>query len=261
MKTKRQMLFLRFGMALIVCLGSVQIAQAWDGFYYCGFWVFEQGTPDETSNAAWLGNNGADNGSISILSTDGQVTLTITAVGCSEDIILSAEGGLSVADTGGTGPIDGIGGPDRWWQDGEWIDLQFSLAGPADLLFLDGAAMNWFNEDNNVPLDTGEKLLVLDMTAGGMLLGDIDDAQITSVIDDEAMVTGLGIPLPLGHTIRFEADNTPGDWPQDSWVTKQWVFEAKPVPEPSTLTLAGLACAFAVAITLRRRFDQVARGG
>ena len=219
---------------MVVCLGSVQIAPA---FFVEEYWANAIGG---SSDAALLGNNGLDNGSISILSTDGQVTLTVTAVGCSKDIILSSEGGLSVADTSGTGIIDGVDGPDQWWQDGEWIDLQFSLVGPADLLFLDGAAMNWFNEENNVPLDTGEKLVVLDMTVGGIFLGDIDDVQITSVIDDEAMVTGLGIPLPLGHTIRFEAENTLGNWPQDSWVTKQWVFEAKPIPEPTTLLLLAI---------------------
>lgn len=186
------------------------------------------------SNADDLGNGGTNDGVINIPGEDGENTLTITAAGSNGVIAKSSQNGLHV-NTGSA----------AWWTNGGYMDLVFSLTGGADQLTLQGGNFNRFNLGQVATQDaasSGESMVISNMSDGGAVLAVVDHTSVNQVFSSDGLfVNGLGLDIPLGDTIRFEAVNELGGWPRNTWVTRLFSFEATTIPEPSSASLFLLA--------------------
>lgn len=225
MENKNCVLVWAFALCLSIGLSSKAMAQTSEGVRV--FW-------DSTTHAADLGNGGLNNGVINILGDDGINTLTITAIeagtpnGPDAVIAKSSQAGLIVQNPGGLDP---------WWRNGNYMDVQFSLSGGATQLFLGGGVFNWFNTftgGNPEPGGTGESVIIKNMTLGGTTLATLDHTNITTFFPglDGVLIDGLGLQIPLGDTIRIEALNTTGGWPENSWLTRLINFSTITTPPP-----------------------------
>ncbi len=225
MENKNSLLVCRSALAICLSIGLAgdAMAQTSEGFQV--FW-------DSTTHAADLGNGGLNNGVINILGDDGINTLTITAIeagtpnGPDAVIAKSSQAGLIVQNPGGL---------DAWWRNGNYMDVQFSLSGGATQLFLGGGVFNWFNTftgGNPEPGGTGESVLIKNMTLGGTTVATLDHTSISSFFPglNGVLIEGLGLEIPLGDTIRIEALNTTGGWPENSWLTRLTNFSSLTPP-------------------------------